>query len=390
MFEDLGEVSARPDGSVPALIPATDRDRVLALHDYCILDTVKDARFDRLAKLTADLLFMPIALISLVDEAREWFKATVGTEITQIDRNHGFCAHALLSKDTKAFTVVDALLDPRFATHPFVADGPKLRFYSGAPLVTANGHKLGMLCVHDVKPRPDFGPDEQRVLCQLAEVVMDEIDFHRVEVERSLLVGELSHRVKNVFAVVSSVASLSARGNPQAAPFVEAFKGRLAAMASAHDHLVLNSWKGARLAAVLGAVVTGFQDADRTAIEVTLPELTVDAGLAQSIALVFHELLTNSVKYGALKVPQGRVFITGETASREYIPCVAFSWRELGGPPAQEPAVAGFGHRMLAMAVQQRGGTVDFDWTAEGLVCRFDLLDIGAPAEAGLSPRPDR
>jgi two-component sensor histidine kinase len=379
VFEDVDDVHALPDGSVPAAKPANDAQRVLELREYCILDSGRDGRFDRLTKLTANLLYMPIVLVSLVDEAREWFKAAVGTEIEQIDRNHGFCAHALLSADHEAFTVVDALQDRRFATHPFVVDGPKLRFYSGAPLVTAKGLKLGMLCVHDFKPRPDFGADEARVLRQLADVVMDEIDFHRIEVERSLLIGELSHRVKNVFSVVSSVATLSGRGDPGSAPYVEAFKKRLVAMASAHDHLVHNSWKGASLAAVVSSVVAGFENSDETAIEVNLPETTVDAVLAQTLALVFHELLTNSVKYGALKVPGGRVSISGVAKTGDGGPRVVLSWRERGGPPAAVPTSQGFGHRMLIIAVQQRGGTVEFDWAAEGLSCQFELFDVGMP-----------
>lgn len=377
MFEDVSEVRAQADGAVPALIPTNDPERLLELREYCIVDSGKDPRFDRLAKLTAELLFMPIVLISLVEEAREWFKAAVGTDIPEIERNHGFCAHALLSKDNDAFTIVDALKDPRFATHPFVIAGPKLRFYSGAPLVTANGHKLGMLCVHDFKPRHDFGADEARILSRLADIVMDEIDFHRIEVERSLLVGELSHRVKNVFAVVSSVATLSGRGNTQAAPYIEMFKSRLSAMATAHDHLVTNSWKGARLSGILSSVVAGFQNLDNSAIHVDVPDCTVDAMLAQTLALVFHELLTNSVKYGALMLPEGRVSLSA-VAKANNPPSVAFTWRESGGPPVLVPSSLGFGHRMLAMAVQQRGGELHFDWLNEGLVCQFEFLDVGA------------
>ena len=370
------------DGSVPAAISANDPERVLELREYCILDTGKDPRFDRLASLTAELLFMPIVLVSLVDEAREWFKAAVGTEILEIHRNHGFCAHALLSDNNEAVTILDALDDPRFKTHPFVAHGPKLRFYSGAPLVTAKGYKLGMLCVHDFKPRPDFGADEARMLRRLAEVVMDVIDFHRVEVERSLLVGELSHRVKNVFSVVSSVATLSARGNSTAETYVDTFKGRLGAMASAHDHLVHNSWKSARVADIVASVVSGFQDLSGTAIQVDVPESAVDAVLAQTLALVFHELLTNSLKYGALKLPEGRVFIRGVTKSDGGTESVFFSWRETGGPPASAPTSLGFGHRMLTMAVQQRGGSVHFEWGHEGLACQFELPDIGSISRA--------
>ncbi len=375
MFEDAGAVD---DGSVRAAVPANDQERIAALQGFCILDSGQDVRFDRLTQLTSELLFMPIVLVSLVDEARQWFKSVVGTDILQIERRHGFCAHALLAVGNEAFTVVDALNDERFATHPFVVGGPKLRFYSGAPLVTRQGLKIGMLCVHDIKPRPDFGPDEARVLKRLAEVVMDEIDFHRAEVERSLLIGELSHRVKNVFTVISSVATLSGRGNAGAASYIEAFKGRIGAMASAHDKLVHGSWKGLGLETVITSVVAAFQDTNRSAIRVDVPEVTVEPAFAQTLALLFHELLTNAVKYGALSSPDGQVAIRAVVHNDTQR--VAFSWQETGGPPVVAPSMEGFGHRMLTMAVQQCGGTLTFDWNRSGLVCEFELFDTGARA----------
>ena len=183
------------DGTVPAGTPCDDAERVDQLRHYCILDTGSDPRFDRITTLVSKLLVMPIVLVSLVDEAREWFKSKVGTEIAEILRDHGFCSHALHLEGRDVLTIADTLSDARFATHPYVVGGPQLRFYAGAPLITASGHKIGMLCVHDMKPRPDFGVEHEHILSQFAGIVMDEIDFHRIESERAILIGELSHRV---------------------------------------------------------------------------------------------------------------------------------------------------------------------------------------------------
>ena len=119
-----------------------------------------------------------------------------------------------------------------------------------------------MLCVHDFKPRPDFGEDEESVLRRLAAIAMDEIDFHRIETERELLLRELSHRVKNVYSTIASVANMSGRGDPSAAPYLESFNGRLAAMGAAHDQLLTSSWKSARLIEIVQSVVATLPEFD--------------------------------------------------------------------------------------------------------------------------------
>jgi two-component sensor histidine kinase len=364
------------DGSVPADKPENEPERIQQLRRFCILDTDRDPRFERITALTAQLLDMPVVLVSLVDEAREWFKSAVGTEAAQIPREHGFCAHALLVDGRKAMTVVDTNTDPRFATHPYVVSAPHLRFYSGAPLISASGHKLGMLCVHDVKPRPDFGAAGEGILSRLAAIVMDEIDFHRIESERTLLIGELSHRVKNVISVVQSIARLSARDTPAAGPFVASFSGRLNAMVLAHDRLVSNDWQAASLPDVVTGVLAAHQPTETSAVTVDLPELTIDPPFAQIMALLVHELLTNSIKYGALREPAGRVSFSATRTSTDGVPVVKFRWAESGGPPVAAPDHIGFGHRLLETSVRQKGGTVTFDWQPHGLVCRFTLFEL--------------
>ena len=360
----------RADGAEPAAKPDNDAQRLEEVRRFCILDSGADPRFDRLTRLTSELLDMPVVLVTLIDEAREWFKSTVGTEIAEIPRDLGFCGHAMLLDGNATLTVVDALQDQRFSTHPFVVDGPKLRFYAGAPLVTVNGHKLGMLCLHDVKPRPDFGAAQERILAQLAGIVMDEIDFHRIESERKLLIGELSHRVKNVLSLVQSVAQLSGRGNAAAKNFVTTFSERLSAMASAHDRLVTTDWNEAGLKDIVLGVLEAHQNIDKTRITVDMPNLSIDPQFSQTLALLVHELVTNAIKHGALSVPAGRVTFTAVRVGQKG---VEFSWTELGGPKASAPSGTGFGLKLLNLAVRQRNGTVTSNWETTGLVCCFSM-----------------
>lgn len=364
----------RADGAVPAAIPENDVERVLQLRQLCVLDTGKDDRFDRITKLAAEVLNVPIVLVSLVDESREWFKSAVGTDIIEIEREHGFCAHGILENNNAPFTVVDSLTDPRFATHPFVVGGPKLRFYCGAPLITQSGHKIGMLCVHDFRPRPDFDHDAKRLLMQFAQVILDEINFHRGEIDRKLLIDELSHRTKNLYATIGSLARTSVKKDQSATEYVAAFTDRLGAIAAAHEKLVENAWNGANCGDIVRTVLLVHQNFDEHRFVIDIPDFQIAAQLTQTLALSIHELLTNSIKHGALKSPDGQIFLAANRILHRDFYRDVFVWREVSAQPVVAPTHRGFGHRMLTSSIQAGGGKIDFQWRPEGLICTFELV----------------
>ena len=165
--------------------------RLEALWALGVMDTPPEARFDRITALASDLFDAPIALVSLVDEHRQWFKSRVGLEACSTDRSLAFCAHAIEMGPDAVMIVEDATLDPRFATNALVTQAPDIRFYMGATLTTADGFNLGTLCVIDTKSRPTPSEREQRRLRQLAQVVVDELvlgqSVRRVAEKRTLL-----------------------------------------------------------------------------------------------------------------------------------------------------------------------------------------------------------
>jgi GAF domain-containing protein len=132
-------------------LPANEAERMRALRLYQVLDTASEQAFDDLTHLAATICDVPIALISLVDEHRQWFKARIGLDAAETDRDVAFCAHAILGDDV--MVVEDATRDPRFADNPLVQGEFGIRFYAGAPLTVSAGLAVGTVCVVDRKPR---------------------------------------------------------------------------------------------------------------------------------------------------------------------------------------------------------------------------------------------
>lgn len=160
--------------------PADESARLDALHRYNILDTFPEEGFDRVTRLASRWLDVPIALVTFLDEERQWFKSCVGVDQGETDREIAFCAHNL--HDEALLVVEDATDDPRFAENPLVTGDPGIRFYAGAPLVTPEGHVLGSLCVIDTVPRSAASMDLE-TLRDLAGVVVSELELRAANSE---------------------------------------------------------------------------------------------------------------------------------------------------------------------------------------------------------------
>ena len=160
--------------SAPVL--PNEAKRLKVLWQYDVLDTVPEEVFDDLTELAARICEAPIALITLVDENRQWFKSRIGVSVNETSRDVSFCAYAVTQNDL--FIVPDATKDKRFANNPFVTSDPKIRFYAGAPLITPDGHALGTLCVIDKVPR-DLRLEQKQALRILARHVVSQLELRR-------------------------------------------------------------------------------------------------------------------------------------------------------------------------------------------------------------------
>lgn len=210
-----------------APIPPDEAERLEGLRRYGVLDTEPELAFDRITSLAARLFDVPIALVSLVDEHRQWFKSCIGIDDTETRREISFCAHAILEDDV--MVVPDATRDRRFEDNESVLGDPWVRFYAGAPLRTADGLKLGTLCVVDTDPRPEFTDDEQQLLADLAAIVMNELELRyagaamveqarelaaatdaaeRASAAKSRMVSLVSHEMRNALVTINGFAEL--------------------------------------------------------------------------------------------------------------------------------------------------------------------------------------
>ncbi|HEX2875780.1 MAG TPA: ATP-binding protein [Polyangiaceae bacterium] len=199
--------------------PANEAQRLEVLQRYAILDTAPDASFDALTALAAFIADAPIALVSLVDSERQWFKSRVGIEATETSRDDSLCGHVVANGEP--LIVRDTIEDRRFADNPSVVGAPKVRFYTGYPLLAEEDVVLGTLCVADTKPR-ELNEIQHRKLAMLAKLAVLQLDYHRDRLELKKLVeateranqakseflANMSHEIRTPMAAIIGMGEL--------------------------------------------------------------------------------------------------------------------------------------------------------------------------------------
>lgn len=372
------------------LTPKNESDRLAAIRRYDILDTPPDGAFDRITAIAARLLDMPIAIISIVDHDRIWFKSHHGIGAAQIGRDPGLCASAIL-RDAPSI-IPDAKRDLHALANPLVAGEFGLRFYAGVPLRTPDGFKLGTLCVIDKEPR-EVTAAQVDLLEDLASVVMDQLELRlsarsaiaslqQTQEQQTLLLQEMQHRTKNLLAVAAGLVTMSAPSARTPKELARAVQGRMAALAQAQElvrphvsdtgevedrHPTL----GALLRTLLSPYAGAKRDKSDERIVLRGPDVPIGDQAAANLALVLHELATNAVKDGALSLATGSIEIVWSLGSGELL----LAWTERNGPRLDgPPGSEGFGTRLARQAiVAQLGGQISRDWKSEGLIVHLSV-----------------
>lgn len=492
--ESEGRTLADLGGQDPA---QKEQQRLATLREYRLLDTEPEQAFDRVTALVADLFDVPIALVSLLDDCRQWFKSAYGLDVRETPRNISFCQFVIA--DEQPMTVTDVLGDPRFRDNPLVTGDPFIRFYAGVPLRAYNGTVLGTLCIIDRKQRPTLDTRELERLEHFAAIIMAEADLRRIGTERdearrtleraldfsgiatwrydaragairlqgaaaeqwgadyesalatvegffdrihpddrgpvraaledsvangtpysteyrithpergvrwiavrgdwdvqsndamltgvsiditeqksrqenaNLLMRELHHRMRNLFATVSAIISLTRHSANDVDDYVERISNRLDALNRAQNVLLGANFMTGSMHALMREVEAAFPRIRWTGPDLLLPENALVA-----MALLFNELATNAVKHGALTSADGLVEVNWTQDGADTEPRLFhLTWAETGGVVSVAPPErTSFGTLLIERSVRNNlGGTIERRWEPTGLV-----VDIALPA----------
>jgi two-component sensor histidine kinase len=352
----------------PAPSPAwQEDDRLAALRRYDILDSPTEGLFADIVQIAAQLCAAPIALVSFLDGGRQWFGAELGLGIRETPIEQSVCAHAI--RESGVFVVPDLARDPRFCDNPIVTGKPNLRFYGGAPLLTADGLPVGTVCVLDDIPRPDgLTPAQAQALQALARQVMAQLDLRRALRERAamveekdLLVQEVHHRVKNSLATVQALLLMQARmtDHTEAAQQLHDSAGRIRTFGALHEQLYR---VGATAEVDLSVYLKNLLDEQRAAqagaraIVLEAPAMTWPSADAPTLGLILTELVTNALKYGS-----GTITVTLCRSGEDAV--LSVEDEGAGMPPGFDPSAShGFGMRIVTGLLRNQGrGRLEID-----------------------------
>ena len=308
-----------------AKLPQNEDERLQALASYDILDTPSEKEYDEIVELAAFICDTPIALVSLIDKDRQWFKAKVGIDAEETDRDLAFCAHAILDHEN-IFVVEDASKDSRFSSNALVRNAPHIRFYAGYPLTNNEGHALGTLCAIDTKPKK-LTPEQSKALKNLANSVISLFEMRKLNAQQKALTKDLmiankeleefSYRASHDLRgpLISSVALLEfaeetlEKGNKkQAIESIRYARESLDGLQKlTHDILLLvraqkeeEESQSIKISQVLDASVSKFlklENADKIDIQKVYEfDETINSKLLR-LTLISDNLISNAIKY---------------------------------------------------------------------------------------------
>ena len=364
--------------------------RLTALRGYDILDTEPDADLDEIVRIVSEICDMPIALVSLVDEHRQWFKARSGLDVSETPIEASVCAHGILQPDL--LEIGDLTKDVRTIDNPIVAGDPNLRFYAGAALTNDQGLPLGMLCVLDYKPR-SLTPVQRDLLTVMAKLVMQRIELRRTlaqEREARLLSQdlldkanvlldrnatlrrEIDHRVKNSLTQVAAFLRMQERRHrdePRVAQALAEAGNRVATVAHVHEHLHRASADDTvsvrQFLTDLVAEISRNRPPQLRGIEVDADDVHLSSDQVMVVGLAVNEAIANAMKHAFGPEDQGVVRVTFRSEDGTAHLRIADNGRGL--PAGFDPArSSGLGMRAMHGIAQQLAGTLSHASGADG------------------------
>lgn len=342
-----------------------EETRLALLRGYNILDTAPEEALDEIVKLAAEICGVPVAMISLVDDDRQWFKARTGIELESTPIEMSICAHAIEANED--LEIINTASDPRTADNPLVTGAENVQFYAGALMSDDSNLPIGTLCVLDHKPKQlsDF---QKRALRVLANQAMRQIELRQALGAAELLRKEVDHRVKNSLQSLEALIRIQIRGEAEqsAKTALEAVQRRLAMVSQLHEALYLSDAGAAvNLADFVGRIAKAAEAQMPQGVTVTceLEAFDVDSRSASSVGMVVTEAMTNAAKYAF--ADQGGVFrISGQLKAGHYVlRCVD------DGPGASGQDATGgtgLGARIMKAAAQQLNGELETRDAAPG------------------------
>ncbi|MGI3169474.1 sensor histidine kinase [Pseudooceanicola sp. C21-150M6] len=357
--------------------PSDQLKRLQDLHDLNIMDTEPEKAFDDVVRLAARICETPVALISLVAEDRQWFKARVGMEAEGTPIEQSICAHAIASDGF--LEIGDTRTDPRTADNPLVTGPDNLRFYAGALMRNAAGRALGTLCVIDHKPR-QLTDLQRETLQVLADQIVAQLDLRRALAEAELLRREVDHRVKNSLQSVAALARVQSRyaQSEETREALDLTRRRIDTVALLHHQLYHSDRDGfVALDDFTRRVGQLLQQSapNGIRIETEVSPMQIPSARAAAVGVILNEFAANAYKHAFAEGDSGIVRFTIARDGEHHAQLVcADTGRGMSPDPARP---SGLGLRIIEASAQQLGGSAETTSGPEGTktVIRMSLTD---------------